>query len=273
MTRSLNGMVVLITGASAGIGRTLAEQLDRRGAKLALAARRLDVLEQLNRGLGGAHLCVRADVSKRGDCEELVTAAVQRFGRLDTLVCNAGFGVYRRIDQLDPDEVRQLFATNVFGTTDCIAAALPRMKQQPPRDGWRGQIMIVSSAAGRRGVPYIGMYSATKAAQLALTDALRVELHPDRIAVTGVYPVQTRTEFSQVAQDLGGKKIAHVGSFSQTVEHVATRMLRAIERPCAEVWPSRATKWMLGLGAVFPGLTDRVMRGYLRRVEAENHSA
>jgi short-subunit dehydrogenase len=272
MTRSLDGMVVVITGASAGIGRMLAEQLDQRGAKLVLAARRLDALEQLNHSLGGAHLCVRADVSRQEDCEQLVAAAIQRFDRIDTLVCNAGFGIYRRIDQLSFDEVRQLFATNVFGTTDCIMSAMPHIRRQQPRDGWRGQVMIVSSAAGRRGVPYIGMYSATKAAQLALADALRVELRQDQIAVTGVFPVQTQTDFASTAQSLGGTRIASVTAFAQTVEHVAARMLGAIERPCAEVWPSRPAKWLLGLGTVLPGLADRVMRGYLRRVEAANHS-
>lgn len=266
-------MVVVITGASAGIGKCLAEQLSQRGARLVLAARRLDRLDELNRACGGAHLCIRADVSQPQDCHLLIDRAVERFGRIDTLVCNAGYGVYRRIDQLAPQDVRALFATNFFGTTDCMHAAIPVMKSQSSRDRWRGQIMIVSSSAGRRGVPYIGMYSATKAAQLALADALRVELRGDRIAVTGVYPIQTHTEFGATAESLGGIRIARVGSFSQTVEHVARQMRRAIERPRAEVWPSKITKWLLSFGTLIPGMVDRVLASYVRRVERENRTA
>src|SRR5687768_14543730 len=127
MKRDLRDMVVVITGASAGIGRTLAEQLAARGAKLALAARRVKKLEELNRALGGAHLTFRADVSIRDDCEALIAAAIDHFGRIDTLVCNAGYGSYKLVSDTSPDEVRRMFATNVFGTTDCIHAALPHM--------------------------------------------------------------------------------------------------------------------------------------------------
>jgi short-subunit dehydrogenase len=267
-------MVVVITGASAGIGKALAAELAARGAKLVLAARRLEVLEQLNQSLGGGHLCVRADVSKREDCDALIARAVEHFGRIDTLVCNAGYGIYRRVDETSPDQTRQIFATNFFGTTDCIAAALPVMKRQGPRDDgkWRGQIMIVSSAAGRRGVPFLGVYSATKAAQLTLTDALRVELRRDRIAVTGVYPIQTQTDFGQTAESLGGTRLPRLPKtgFGQSAEHVARRMMRAIQHPVPEVWPARPAKWFLALGNLMPRLTDAVMRRFARKVEQAN---
>src|SRR5215217_1305708 len=97
MKRQLEGMVVAITGASAGIGKALAEQLARRGAKLSLCARRVDRLEELNRQLGGNHLCIAADVSKLEDCENFVRRTHQHFGRIDTLVCNAGYGSVRTL--------------------------------------------------------------------------------------------------------------------------------------------------------------------------------
>ena len=185
-TRRVEGMVVVITGASAGIGRALAEGLSRRGAKLALAARRLERLEELNGGLGGGHLCVQTDVSRPEDCEDLVRRALDRFGRIDTLVCNAGYGVIRPVAKTSPEEMTQIFRTNVFGTADCVRAAVPVMAGREPRDdsGWRGQIVIVSSAVARRGLPFFGAYSATKAAQLSLAEALRVELKPKGITVT-----------------------------------------------------------------------------------------
>jgi NAD(P)-dependent dehydrogenase (short-subunit alcohol dehydrogenase family) len=165
----------------------------------------MDRLDELNRALGGGHFCIAADVSRIDDCRSLVEQAIARHGRIDTLVCNAGYGIYKWISRTTPQDTRDIFATNVLGTTDCIHFALPHMMRQEQRDGWRGQIMIVSSVVGRRGMPFIGMYSATKAAQFALSDALRVELRPQRIAVTSVHPTQTATEFGKVASTWPGE--------------------------------------------------------------------
>jgi short-subunit dehydrogenase len=269
MSRLLKGMVVVITGASSGIGEALSRELSSRGAKLVLSARRMDRLEALNRELGGSHVCVSADVSKIEDCRRLVDEAMSRFGRIDTLVCNAGFGIYKWIADTTPEDTRSLFATNVFGTTDCIHFALPRMLAQERRDGWRGQVMVVSSAAGRRGFPAIGMYSATKAAQFALAEAMRVELKPKGIAVTSVHPIHTGTEFGKVAESKGQLKMI-TGPLGQTVEHVARQMRKAIERPRPEVWPSRSAGMALGLGTLVPRLLDRGVAIYRKQVEDAN---
>ena len=270
MKRELRDMVVVITGASAGIGRTLAEQLAARGAKLVLAARRVEKLEELNRALGGAHLTVRADVSKRDDCEALVRASIDRFGRIDTLVCNAGYGIYRFVSDTSPEDVRRMFATNVFGTTDCIHAAIPHVLEQPLRDGWRGQVMIVSSAAARRGIPYLGPYAATKAAQLSIAEALRVELRPQHIAVTSVHPVMTKTQFGEIAEAGGDVKLPRTRAVSQTADHVARTMVRAIERPRPEVWPHPPTRFAVALAAMMPRVADAAMAKYLADVKAAN---
>jgi short-subunit dehydrogenase len=269
MSRTLKDMVVVITGASAGIGKALAEALSARGARLVLAARREDRLHALNAALGGAHLVVPADVAGAADCRRLIEASIERFGRIDTLVCNAGYGVYRRVGQTTPEETRRIFATNVLGTTDCIYYALPLLSRQEIRDGYRAQVMIVSSVVARRGIPFIGMYSATKAAQLALGDALRVELRPRRIAVTTVHPIQTSTEFGKVAEQMGEIKMPGA-PIRQTVEHVARRMLAAIQRPAPEVWPSRPSRWAFGMGALAPRLADLALGRYRKKVEAAN---
>jgi short-subunit dehydrogenase len=269
MPRKLNDMVVVITGASAGIGKALAERLSARGAALVLAARRLERLEELNQEMSARHLVVRADVARREDCQTIVDRALERFGRIDTLVCNAGYGLYKKMSDTSPEDLRRIFATNVFGSTDCIYAALPSMLRQAPRDDWRGQIMLVSSCVARRAIPFLGAYSATKAAQLSLAEAMRVELTPDRIAVTCVMPIQTKTEFGQVAQTQGGVKIAR-GPVGQTVQHVVRRMTDAIVKPRAEVWPFRPARWAFGLGTLFPRLVDRAMNDYRRKVEMVN---
>lgn len=264
-------MVVVITGASAGIGKALAEELHRHGAKLVLSARRMDRLEELNRALGGKHLCVQTDVSKRADCEELIAKSIAHFGRIDTLVCNAGFGLYIPVAETSPQDVRRLFETNVYGTTDCIHAAVPHMRQQDKRDGFRGQIMIVSSAAARRTPPYLGIYGATKAAQLMLAEAMRVELRDAKIAVTSVHPIMTKTEFGQVAESQSGVKMpSSRRAGSQSVEHVARRMIAAIARPVPEVWPSRASRWALSLATLMPKTTDRLLRKFRQNVQRQN---
>jgi short-subunit dehydrogenase len=264
-------MVVVITGASAGIGRAVAEDVHRRGGRLALAARRVEKLEELNQTLGGGHLCVGCDVAVTEQCRALIDAAVGRFGRIDTLVCNAGYGVVRTVGETSPEEMRRIFATNVFGTTDCIHFALPVMARQEPREGWRGQVMIVSSAAGRRGLPYFAPYSATKAAQLGLAEGLRVECRPMGIAVTSVHPIGTNTDFFDVAQREGGAALAEFfkSGFHQSARRVARTMVRGMERPRAEVWPMRAARWAVGAGTLMPGVVDWVMGRFARRMEGE----
>jgi short-subunit dehydrogenase len=255
-------MVVVITGASAGIGRALAQALHARGARLALAARRLDRLDALNRELGDAHLAVQCDVAEAAQCEALVRRAASHYGRLDTLVCNAGYGLLRPVAETTSEEMRQLVQTNVFGTADCVRAAVPVMRAQAPRAGWRGQVMIVSSAVARRGIPFFGAYSATKAAQLSLAEAMRVELRDERIAVTSVHPVGTETEFGAAARAAGNTKLGIRrinGEVRQSPEAVARRMVAAIERPRPEVWPFPPSRWALSAGTLFPGMVDRLM--------------
>src|SRR5206468_3542281 len=118
--------------------------------------------------------------------------------------------------------------------------------------------MIVSSAVARRGLPFNGAYSATKAAQLSLAEAMRVELRPQQIAVTCVLPIGTETDFFQAAENASWRKFNPTGArpYRQSVEHVARRMIRAIQRPTTEVWPSRIARWLTSFGTLTPGLAD-----------------
>ncbi len=265
-------MVVVITGASSGIGRALAVGLAARGANLVLTARRLDRLNALNDQLGGNHLVVQADVACSEDCRRLVDESVKHFGRIDTLVCNAGYGLAKTIADTNAEEFRKIFQTNVFGTTEVAVAAIPFLKNQPERDGWRGQIMIVSSAVARRGLPYFGAYSATKAAQLSIAEALRVELQPLKIAVTSVHPVGTETEFFDLAGQNGGSVVPPPGKgeVRQTAETVAAKMIKAIEKPRPEVWPLASARLGISIGTLVPGLVDRALRNYRKGIST-NH--
>lgn len=255
-------MSVIISGASSGIGRSLAELLSARGARLTLAARRQEKLRQLNEQLGGRHLVVVADVANPEDCRRVVEEARQRFGRIDTLVANAGYGLGRPVVETTPDDWRDILATNVLGTTELIRHAVPIMRAQAARGGYRGQVMVVSSAAARRGLVYFGAYSATKAAQLSVAEALRVELEPDGIAVTSVHPVTTSTEFFRVAEQRTGRRLQVPGRtpLSQQPAQVARAMARRIASPSRECWPHEPSRWLLGLAALFPSAGDLVMR-------------
>ena len=261
MHRLIDGMVVVITGASAGIGRALAEELSARGARLVLAARRYERLEELNRSLGGRHLCLRTDVSRRDDCEALVAATVERLGRIDTLVANAGYGILRTVAETTPQQMQEIFQANVFGTADCVRAAVLHMLRQEAAGGWRGQVMIVSSAVARRAIPFFGAYSATKAAQLSLAEAMRVELRPSRVAVTTVHPIGTDTEFGSAAEArAGGGRIAHIpGEVRQSAARVARKMAKAIERPVPELWPFGPSRWAVSAATLAPRWVDQLM--------------
>lgn len=268
MHRQIKEMIVVITGASAGIGRELARQLSAGGAKLVLSARRVDLLNQLNQELGNAHLVVGADVSRPEECQNLISQAHDHFGRIDTLVCNAGYGLVRRAYETSHEELQGIFATNVFGTLDCIRPAIPLMRTQQVRDRLRGQIVIVSSGAARRGLPYFGAYSATKAAQLSLAEALRVELKPEKIAVSSVHPIGTESDFFTTAADRSGRAVPkRMGARRQTTAQVAGAIVKAIQRPRAEIWPFAPARWALAINAMFPSLGDRIMATHRRAMQ------
>jgi short-subunit dehydrogenase len=268
-------MVTVITGASSGIGRALAMDLAGRGGRLVLAARRLDRLEELARDLGGEHCCVAADVSRPDDCRRIIAMAIEKFGRLDTIVCNAGYGFARPFDAMSEEDIRHIFDTNLFGTIECCRRAVLAMKNQEPRNGFRGQLMIVSSACARRGLPYFSTYAATKAAQLSLAEGLRIELKPFAIAVTSVHPVRCQTEFFSTANDLSGMDPAALAEGSkQSPSAVAASMVRAIEKPRGEVWPKALSRLSLSIAVAIPAAVDRVMCGIRDRMlrEHENKS-
>ncbi len=171
---NLAGSVVAITGASAGIGRECALAFAARGARIAVGARRVDLLEELAatvRASGGEALAMSLDVAERDQVDAFVRAVVGRYGRLDVLVNNAGYGVRGTVAATPPEAYERLMRVNYLGTVYGCRAAVPRMIRQGS-----GVIINVSSIVGHRALPTGGAYAATKAAQISLTEALRVEL-------------------------------------------------------------------------------------------------
>lgn len=177
--------VVLITGASSGIGEATARELVRRGAKVVLCARRADLLEKVAAELragGGSAIAVACDVTREGDPEAAVARAVAEWGRLDTVLANAGFAVAGRLEALTLDDYRRQLETNVFGTIRTIKAALPELQTS------RGRIGVVGSVNGFIGTPATSAYCASKFAVRGLCDSIRPELRPLGISVTHIAP-------------------------------------------------------------------------------------
>jgi NAD(P)-dependent dehydrogenase (short-subunit alcohol dehydrogenase family) len=261
--RHSQGRIVAITGASAGIGRATALRLARDGASIVACARRGDRLERLAAEIvaaGGQALPVVADVTREHDMDTLVARAVERFGGLDVMICNAGFGIYGAIDDIAPAQMQKLMDVNYFGTYYAARAALPVFRRQQ-----RGHVVIVSSIVGKRGVPFMGAYSATKFAQVGLAECLRAEVAGSDIHVSVVYPVSTETEFVEVMVRETGSNISRSLGPTQSAEQVADAIARAIAHPVPEVYPLWKARGLVWLNAFAPGICDRVVKRFGRQ--------
>jgi short-subunit dehydrogenase len=247
--------VTLLTGASSGIGAALARELSRRGAILVVAARRTDRLEALVDELeaaGGRALAVACDVTQEGDLERAVATAVAAFGRLDTVIANAGFGVAGAFERLSVEDYRRQFDTNVYGVLRTVAAALPELKKT------RGRVAVVGSVAGYIATPMTSAYAMSKFAVRALCDSLHVELGRDGVSVTHIAPGFVASEIRAVdnqGHHHAGAKDPLPPWLVASAESAAVEIARAIARRKRErvvtfhgkvlVWFGRHAPWLL----------------------------
>jgi 3-oxoacyl-[acyl-carrier protein] reductase len=214
---TLQGKTALVTGASRGIGRAVAHALAGTGVKLGLASRSGDDL-----GIAGA-VARPCDVRDPGQLQAMVDATVDRFGRLDILVANAGVGAYGPFLELPADQLEELIDVNVKGTIYAVRAALPHLLESGEAD-----LVTVASEAGRRGLPLEAVYSASKFAQVGLTRALDHELRERGVRCTNICPGGVATDFAMGrGRTPGMPELAGM----MTAEDVAEVVLFALTRP------------------------------------------
>ncbi|MBP9127809.1 MAG: SDR family oxidoreductase [Elusimicrobia bacterium] len=253
--------VVLITGASSGIGWETAKLLSARGWSLALTARRKPRLDTLankhcRKGDECPPLVIEADISQPDQARGVVEKTFAHFGRLDVLVNNAGILRMAPFMAMPVSEMRELFETNFWATIETVRAAIPLMEKQGG-----GHIVQVGSGVSRRGLPFMAAYAASKFALLGLTEGLRLELKPKGITMSLVLPGGTETEMpanldrSRLPSGYPRHERSRVSA-----ERAARAVAKAAEGKQTEVyvpWWIRPGTWM---SAVFPSITDRLVR-------------
>jgi NAD(P)-dependent dehydrogenase (short-subunit alcohol dehydrogenase family) len=261
----LEGRVAAITGGSSGIGLACAAHLAEEGAAVVLGARRVPLLEaaaQRIRAAGGRAAIARMDVTREADVQALVDLASREFGRLDIMICNAGFGYYGTLEDTPPEVMQRMMDVNYMGTFHAARAALPIFRAQRS-----GHLIIVSSIVGRRGIAFMGGYSATKAAQAGLAESLRTEFAASPISVSCVYPISTRTEFHDAMARDYGHSVRGLGP-KQSVDDVARAVVRCVRRPRPEVYPHAMSRGLAILNVLAPRFTDRFVRKFSRQRDA-----
>ena len=259
MEKTLKDRIAIVTGASSGIGEVTARALADRGAAVVLAARNEEKLRALEIEIlasGGQALGVETDVSDRASVDALIDRTIAEFGMLDVLVNNAGVGLSGRVAELRTEDLRDVFEVNVVGAINCIQAALPHL-------GPEGRIINVSSVVGKRAIPKVGGYCASKFALNALSDSLRLEVDPG-ITVTSVYPGTTSTAFRdnsrRTRDEQRGWRPPGVGP-----EKVAEKIVQAAENGGRDVYVRFSDRLFVAGTTLLPGITDKVLKTLLTR--------
>lgn len=279
MAIELRDKVIIITGASAGIGAATAVECAKAGMDVVLNARRGDRLEEVAqhvRDLGRRAVYIAGDVTDEGMSQRLIDMAREHYGRFDVVFANAGYGFEKSMLRVSDIELRQIFDTNFFAAFDLIAlAGRIMMREQRP-----GHLLMCSSCIAKFPLPYYAAYSATKAAQSHLCAGMRVELAPHGIRVSSVHPVTTRTEFFEVAATKSGKHANETTipehsprMFIQPPQRVARAIVRCLRRPRPEVWTSTITRFASALVTFSPRLGDMIMRRVTSVHRRDDHAA
>jgi short-subunit dehydrogenase len=263
MKRSIKDSVVVITGASSGIGRAAALDFAKEGARLVLASRGEDQLQAVAnecQSLGATSIAVPTDVSQREAVEDLARRAIDTFGGIDIWVNDAAVSLFARIEEAPWEDYRQVIETNLFGYIHGARAVVPHFRERG-----RGVLINISSMVGKTGAPYISAYAISKAAIIGLSDSLRQELldAPD-VHVCTVLPASIDTPIFQHAANYTGKAIKPMDPIYD-VEAVAKEIVSLAIHPRREVYVGGAGRRIGLLSRVAPGFAQRIMARQVRK--------
>ena len=255
----LSKQVVLITGASSGIGMAAAKAFANEGCSLMLAARRMDRLNEVAkdcRALGAPCEVLSADVQDHRQVLRLVDTAIEKFGRIDVLVNNAGMGFFSPFHQQPWETVQTTLRTNLEGALALCHAVIPHMIRQKS-----GTIVNVSSVVGKRAVPMLAAYCAGKFGLWGFSQSLRLELRPHGIHVCHFCPAATATEFQQVAGMETSSSSTHG---MDSADRVAAAMVEAVVKQKREYIMSPIERLLIKAHLLAPAFTDRLL-GMVRK--------
>lgn len=261
---AIDGKIVIVTGASSGIGEATAREFARAGATTVLAARRLERLERLAdeiRQMGGDALPVKTDLTDVDQIANLVHTTLSNFGRIDILANIAGWGLYDWFEELSAEELRMHYDVNIIGMAELTRQVIPVMKSQ--RSGF---ILNMSSYVSRISVPPLTVYTSTKYAVEGLTDGLRRALLPWGITVIRIHPSSVSgTEFNQKSTRPGKVEFRPnpIGRISR--ERLARHIVGLIEKPRHALFISRLYEVPVLLNKLFPELVDWISQDWVRR--------
>jgi short-subunit dehydrogenase len=268
--KPVSEQVIVITGASSGIGLATAKLAAGQGAKVVLAARTRDALAQavdeINQASGpGSASFVEADVARREDNERIAAHAIERHGRIDTWVNNAGVLIFGKLEEVDEADMRQLFETNFWGLVHGSLVAARELR------GAGGALINVGSLESDRGIPMQGIYAASKHAVKGFTEVLRVELEAEGapVSVTLVKPGSIGTPMPQHTRTYGEQE----PQFPPPIyapEEVARSILAAAERPMREIYVGGSARMMGSLSAIAPKAMDWISEKFLVRGQISN---
>jgi short-subunit dehydrogenase len=255
--KKIANQVIVITGASSGIGLATAQAAAERGAKLVLAARSRQALNDIVNQItskGGEAIAVECDVADRSQVDRVAREAIDRFGRIDTWINNAGIGLYGRLDEVTEADSRRLFDINFWGVVNGSLAALPHLRKEG------GALINVGSEVSEAYMPLLGMYTASKHAVKGFTDALRVELNQlerTPISVTLIQPTAVDTPFPQHARNYLPRE-PKLPTPTLNPRKVAEAILDAAARPTRSKRVGMLSKLNTTVATMLPGLADRM---------------
>ncbi|GCE23948.1 SDR family NAD(P)-dependent oxidoreductase [Dictyobacter kobayashii] len=234
----IEGKVVIITGASNGIGLSTAHLFAQKGAKVALVARSTDKLQQLATELPQS-LAVTADMRDEAAIRQMIEQVQQHYGQIDVLINNAGQGMHVPIEQADPQQYRSIVELNIIGVISAMQAVIPIMRSQGG-----GVIINISSGTTKMVLPGVGPYASTKHALNSISLTARQELAKDNISVGLVYPGITATDFHKNAISMQQNPERRQGTMPmETPEQVAEKILEAVQTESAEVYADSLQKF------------------------------